>query len=185
MNFIWENLFKRPKKKDELRQALRENILFQDLSDRELRFLAELIHVRSFHSNEPIFRQGEMGVGMYIVVKGRVEIFVNDEATAPDEVKQIYITQLVPGDFFGELSLVEDPSRRTATAIAREETQLIGFFRPDLTQVLARNPLLGIKILSRLAEVLGRRLKETTESASRLQRTIKELRSNNAVGPAQ
>lgn len=176
MNFLWDNIFRRSMKGDEVHKALRENILFTDLSDRELHFVEKIVHIRKYHAGEPVFRQGETGVGMYIVLKGRVEIFVTDLTSVLEESHNIFITQLTSGDFFGELSLVEDNSRRTATAVAHDETTLIGFFKPDLTEILQRSPSSGIKILFRLAEVLGRRLKETTEKVSDLRRALKELR---------
>jgi CRP/FNR family transcriptional regulator, cyclic AMP receptor protein len=176
VNYLWDNIFRRPRKEDDIHSALRKNILFQDLSDRELRFVEGIVHIRRYHTGEPIFRQGEIGVGMYLIVKGRVEIFVADKAHALDENREIFITQLSSEDFFGEIALVEDNGRRTASAVARDETTVIGFFKPDLMDVLSRNPTSGIKILFRLAEVLGRRLKETTEKVSDLRGALRELR---------
>lgn len=176
MNYLWDNLFRRSKKVDDVRTILRDNILFQDLSERDLRFVEGLVHIRKFHAGEPVFRQGEAGVGMYVIAKGRIEIFVSDPNAPGEESRDIFITQLTSNDFFGELALVEENGRRTASAVARDESVLIGFFKPDLTEVLERNPEAGIKISLRLAEVLGRRLKETTEKVSELRRAIKELR---------
>ena len=53
---------------------------------------------------------------------------------------------------------------------------MIGFFKPDLMEILERSPATGIKITFRLAEVLGKRLKETTEKVSDLRRALKDLR---------
>jgi CRP-like cAMP-binding protein len=175
MNYFWDNIFKRPKKEDEVRNALRENLLFKDLTERELNLVHGVVHVRQYHAGEPIFRQGEVGVGMYIIVSGRVEIYVTDAGEAFDEGHDIFITQLLSGDFFGEISLVEDIGRRTGSAIARDETTVIGFFKPDLLEILKRSPNSGIKILCRLAEILGRRLKETTGKVSELRRALKEI----------
>jgi CRP/FNR family cyclic AMP-dependent transcriptional regulator len=186
MNYLWDNLFRRGKKVDDIRSLLRDNILFQDLAERELRFVESLVHVRRFHAGEPVFRQGEVGVGMYLIAKGRIEIFVSDPnapAKKSDESRDIFITQLTANDFFGELALVEDNGRRTASALARDESLLIGFFKPDLTEVLERNPEAGIKISLRLAEVLGQRLKETTEKVSELRRAIKDLREPPPLDP--
>lgn len=176
MNFLWDNLFRRPKKQDEIRASLRDNALFRDLTDRELNLLENIVHVRQYHSGEPVFRQGDVGVGMYIIVSGRIEIFVTDDTASHDESRDIFITQLLKDDFFGELALVEEVGRRTASAIARDETTLIGFFKPDLLEVLKRSPAAGIKILFHLAGVLGHRLKETTEKVSDLRRALKDLR---------
>lgn len=175
MNYLWDNIFNRPKKEDEVRATLKSNILFRDLSDREMKLVEEIVHVRHFHAGEPIFRQNEIGVGMYIVVKGRVEIYVTDGDSVFDDGREIFITQLLASDFFGELALVEENGRRTASAVARDESVLIGFFKPDLHEIVKRNPSAGIKILTRLSEVLGRRLKETTDKVSDLRRALKEL----------
>ncbi len=175
MNYFWDNIFKRPKKEDEVRFALKENFLFKDLSERELNLVQGVVHIRQYHSGEPIFRQGEIGVGMYIIVSGRVEIYVTDEGASLEDGHDIFITQLLNGDFFGEISLVEDNGRRTGSAIARDETTVIGFFKPDLLEILKRSPNSGIKILFRLAEVLGRRLKETTGKVSELRRALKDV----------
>ena len=175
MNYLWDNIFRR-KNENDIRAALRNNILFQDLSDRELRFVEDQVHVRKYRAGEPVFRQGEIGVGMYIIVKGRIEIYVTDVDSMDEATRDVYITQLTPDDFFGELSLVEDNGRRTASAIASDETLLIGFFKPDLMEILSRNPSSGMKIVFRLAEILGRRLKETTDKVSELRRALKDMR---------
>lgn len=183
MNYLWDNLFRKKKRNDDTRSALRENFLFQDLTDREIRFIENIVHVRRYHAGEMIFRQGEVGVGMYIILNGRVEIYVTDREALSEEHKEIFITQLTTNDFFGELSLVEENGRRTASATAREETTLIGFFKPDLVEILARNPDAGIKITFRLAEILGRRLKETTDKVSELRQALKDLREPPPLGP--
>jgi CRP-like cAMP-binding protein len=90
---------------------------------------------------------------------------------------EIVITKLSPGDFFGELSLVEEGGRRSATATAKNETTLIGFFKPDLLEILERNPNAGVKIALRLGEVLGCRLRETNDRVSVLEDQLKQLRS--------
>lgn len=176
VNFIWDNIFRKAKDAD-LRAVLTENILFKDLASREISFLEKVVHIRTFHAGETVFRQGEVGVGMYLIMKGRVEIFVSDPLAPSEDLREIFITQLGFGDFFGELSLVEEKGRRTASAVAREESVLIGFFKPDLMEILARSPGTGVKIMFRLAEVLGRRLKETTDKVSELRSALKELRA--------
>lgn len=176
VNYLWDNIFRRARRQNDTLNALRENILFQDLSDAELRFLESVVHVRRYHPGEPVFQQGDMGVGMYMITSGRVEIYVQDPTAPFEDSREIFITHLLPGDFFGELSLVEESGRRSASAVCRETTVLIGFFKPDLKEILSRRPAMGIKILFRLAEVLGRRLKETTEKVSELRSALKDLR---------
>ena len=176
MNFLWDNIFRRFDRERDISSVLSNNILFINLTKKELRFIEKIIHLRKYRSGELVFRQNENGVGMYIIVKGRVEIsIIDDFLIEREKEKEVVVTTLESGDFFGELSLVEEGSRRPATARAAEDTLLIGFFKPDLLEILERSSDTGVKVVFRLAEVLGRRLKETTEKISQLKKEIRLL----------
>ena len=176
MNYLWDNIFKRQEREQDIRGVLAQNFLFRNVTKRELSLIQSLVHIRKYRTGEEVFKQNEAGVGMYIIVKGRVDISVlDDNLTERDKDKEIVVTSLEAGDFFGELSLVEEISTRSATARASEDSILIGFFKSDLLEILARSPEAGIKIVFRLAEVLGRRLKETTDRISQLKKEIRLL----------
>lgn len=175
LNFMWDNLFRRTDEQQEVFEALRQTFIFQSLSRKELGFVKDTVHVRAFKPGEAIFRQGEVGVGMYIVLRGTLEIFVDHSNEEDLPSRSHLVTRLKAGDFLGELSLVETNSRRTATAIASDESLLIGFFKPDLLEILERQPATGVKILLRLSEVLGRRLKETTLKVTELKDEIRRM----------
>jgi CRP-like cAMP-binding protein len=175
---LWENYFKPTTKEKEINAILKENILFQDLTKKQLKFVANIVHLRKYRKDETIFRQGEVGVGMYIILQGAVDITVEEnQAQERTHRQEVVMTKLGPGDFFGELSLVEEGGRRSATAAATDKTTLIGFFKPDLLEILERNPAAGVKITLRLGEVLGRRLRETNDRVSVLEDQIKQFRS--------
>ena len=167
-NFIWENFFRKSDQDHEVLETLRQTVVFSSLSKKELGFVKDTVHVRNFKPGESIFRQGEVGVGMYVILKGSLDIFVEHFSEESLPLRSQMVTRLRDGDFFGELSLVEHNSRRTATAVAVDESLLIGFFKPDLFEILDRQPATGVKILLRLSEVLGRRLKETTMKVTEL-----------------
>ena len=171
--FLWKNLFKKEKNADSIQAKLKANVLFQDLNFSELSFVEKIVHLRNYHTGEIIFRQSEVGVGMYIISKGSVNIYVEEVEPKTGEIKSNHVTQLKEGDFFGDLALVEDNGRRSASAIANEDCVLIGFFKPDLMEVANRNPSAGVKILLRLGEVLGARLVETTAKISELKKAAK------------
>ncbi len=175
MNFMWDNLFRRSDQNREVFEALRQTFVFQSLSRKELRFVQETVHVRAFKAGEAVFRQGEVGVGMYILLRGALDIFVDHPVEEELPPRSHLVTRLKGGDFLGELSLVEHNSRRTATSIAAEDSMLIGFFKPDLLEILERQPATGVKILMRLSEVLGRRLKETTLKVTELKDDIRRM----------
>ncbi len=172
VNFIWEDIIKSKEKETQIGSVLKENFLFAELSKKELRFIEKIVHVRKYRPGETIFRQGEIGVGMYIIIHGIVDIFQERQAPEAEDVERVLITTLHEGTFFGELSLVEDNGKRSATACAKEEAVLVGFFKPDLLEVLDRNPVMGVKITFRLAEILGQRLRATTEKVSQLRNHI-------------
>lgn len=175
MNYLWDNLFKKNGGEADYNQILKDTHIFQDLAPRELKFVRDMVHVRHYKSGEPVFRQGELGVGMYIVISGNIDIHVEDHTQDDPEKSSIYVTRLSRGEFFGEVSLVEENSRRTATALSVDDAILMGLFQPDLMEIIERNPSTGVKIVLRLAEVLGRRLKETSARVSELKRELKNL----------
>lgn len=175
VNFMWDNLFRDRDKNKPLRELLKKNILFQDLNLPQLAMVEKIVNVRHYRPGEPIFRQGEVGVGMYMILKGTVNIFVEEIDVSSGTPSANHITLLKAGDFFGEMTLVEHESRRSASASAQEETTLIGFFKPDLIEVVERNPTVGVKILMRLGEVLATRLRQTTVRITELKKDRKTL----------
>ncbi|MBX2996248.1 MAG: cyclic nucleotide-binding domain-containing protein [Bdellovibrionaceae bacterium] len=172
MNFQWDNLFRSSAREQKLISKLRENMLFKDLSTRELRLVENIVNIRTYRPGEVVFRQGDAGVGMYIISKGMVNIYTEAVDAATTEVSTSQVTSLREGDFFGDLALVDPGNRRSASAVAGEETTLIGFFKPDLIEIADRNPTAGVKILLRLGEVLGVRLRETTLKISELKKDL-------------
>jgi len=106
--------------------------------------------------DEVVFHERQPGTGMYFIKKGLIELTktVNEE--------RVKIAELGEGEFFGEMSLIENyPRSAQATAVVR--TEVLGIFRPDLFDLIDRNPRLGSKILLKLSERLANRLRKTTE----------------------
>jgi len=160
---LWGNIFKKKNGDAEsILKTLRLVPLFADMSDGELREFEKLIHRRTFKANETIFWEGEPGVGMYVIQRGTVAIFKH----APGEGREELAT-LRNGEFFGELALL-DESPRSASAIAKEPSDIIGLFRPDLFDLLERKPRLGNKFLFQLASSIGERLKHTNSELQAL-----------------
>lgn len=153
---------------------LKENILFQDLSHRELKFVTNIVHIRNYRAGENIFHQGQTGFGMYIIATGAVRISFKD-SSEKNQTGETILTNLSTGDFFGELALVEENGKRSASARAVSETRLIGFFKPDFFDIIQRKPATGVKISLRLNEVLGKRLVETNKNVKALDEKLKTL----------
>ena len=162
MKTLWENLFRKNATQTKVTNLLKETILFKDLIPEDLEMIEKIMNPRQFHAGETIFRQGDGGVGMYLIVQGSVNIYL-DEVLENQDIRQTLVTKLFTGDFFGESALVIEGGKRSATVVAREDCELLGFFYPDLLHIIKKNPSAGNKILFRLGEVLGTRLRETNK----------------------
>ena len=166
-NSFWGNIFtKKADDQEDILTTLRKLPLFTNMSDGELREFEKLIHRRQFKANETIFWEGEPGVGMYVIRKGGVAICKH----LPGEEREELVV-LREGEFFGELALLNE-SPRSASAISKNATQIIGLFRPDLFELLERKPRLGNKFLFQLALIIGERLKRTNSEMQNLRAKI-------------
>ncbi|MFQ5865806.1 MAG: cyclic nucleotide-binding domain-containing protein [bacterium] len=160
---LWRNIFKNDAKQTETVIAILKRVpLFKGQSKSELLEFERLIHRRHFKAEETIFWEGEPGVGMYIVEDGLVAIYKDSMEQGREE-----LARLSRGEFFGELALL-DESPRSATAVALEDTKILGLFRPDLMGLIERKPRLGNKFLLQLASLVGERLKHTNEELQAL-----------------
>ncbi len=156
-------------KRSQTQMALSQVTVFSRLSWQEIKIVEHAVHIRNYTPNEPIFKQGDPGSGMYIIIEGRVSIFLDIPHQAPK-----LLSELNEGDFFGEIALL-DASPRTATATAAENCTIIGFFRTDLMDILKTKPALGAKILLSLSEVLATRLRSTNSELVKTSRRLEEL----------
>lgn len=159
---FWGNIFKFNHMQDTL-SILNKIPLFQHLKIYEVVKISKILHARNYYQNEFVFQEKEPGAGMYIVKSGSVKIFMK----SPDG-KSHEVAVLKKGDFFGESALI-DESPRSASAIALENTELLGFFRADLMNLMDRDPVLSAKILMRLAIVITQRLRQTNLALKQLQ----------------
>ncbi len=157
-NAFWKNIFKKSDgAESQTLMALKQVPIFQGLSDREFNSISKIVHHRSFDEGEFIFKSNTPGLGMYIILHGKVKVHGIDT-----DGKEIEFAQLNSGDFFGEISLISEDDR-SANASAVNNCELVAFFRTDLLEIITRSPKLGNKILLNLATVLGNRLTHTNE----------------------
>jgi CRP/FNR family transcriptional regulator, cyclic AMP receptor protein len=160
MNYkaFWGNPFKKTTTDLEGELAFLGSVpVFDSLSKRQIRKIHSIVHIRTFEKGEIVFRKGDPGVGLYIVRSGSVENY-NE---FPD-LTRVKITDLAAGNFFGEISLLND-SPRSATAVSSCSTVLHGFFRHDLLELMDSDPVLGVKLVYRLAQIVAERLRLMNE----------------------
>lgn len=161
----WGNIFRKdPSAEEELLSILARNPFFEDLSKRELKKIERIVHRRRYMPGEEIFPENQPGVGMYIIKSGSVDILMGLE-----DGDTRTLAHLEEGDFTGEMTLL-DEAPRSASAVACEETEIIGFFRPDMFGLIERDPRLGLKIVLRLAHMMAERLRYTNRELRELGR---------------
>ncbi|HHT9137695.1 MAG TPA: cyclic nucleotide-binding domain-containing protein [Candidatus Wunengus sp. YC60] len=153
---LWGNIFRKAKKgEDNVLSMLKIVPILDGLSRDELKEFERIVHQRHYVPNENIFWEGEPGVGMYIIQEGAVKIY---KTLSDGNDKELAI--LKNGDFFGELALL-DESPRSASAVALETSHILGLFRPEFFDILERKPKLGLKVTTKLAQMIGNRLRIT------------------------
>jgi len=164
---MWGNIFRKETQNEASIYTVLSNIpIFCDLNKKELRAIERILHRRTYKSEETIFREGDPGVGMYIIEKGRVNIILGKE--------QKLLAVISDGEFFGEIALLSE-TPRTAGAIAVSETSILGFFQSDLFGLVETNPRLGNKILNRLAQMIADRLRFSNLENQQLKLKIGKL----------
>jgi CRP-like cAMP-binding protein len=171
-NAIWKNIFsERVVREGSLEQILSKVPAFSGLSARELKEVAAIVHKREYRAGEPVFAQGDPGLGMYIIQEGEVSISISGKEDGDRE-----LAVLNDGDFFGELALI-DESPRSANARCKTDCILIGFFRPDLFELIEKKNQLGIKIIFKLAEIVSQRLRTTDKELSKARNQLEQLQA--------
>lgn len=129
---------------------LRRCLLFGDLSELQLAELARIAGDRRFSKGESIFREGEAGVGFYIVALGKVKIF----KSSPEGKEQI-LHIFGPGEPFGEVAVFHGLPY-PASAEAMSEAELYFFPRAEFVALLEKNTSLALNMLAVLAMRLRR-----------------------------
>ncbi len=130
----------------------RKFLLFAELDDRELAAIAAVAKPRRYAKDEVVFHADEAGDVFCLIREGRVKVTM----TSP-EGKEIILSTMGPGDFFGEMSLI-DNEPRSASVIATERLDLVTIWRTDFLQILSEN----FSITRKLLAVLSRRLREAS-----------------------
>ncbi len=138
--------------------------------------LARLGGVKKYGEDEVFFNFGDNGKEMYIILKGRVGVFINSFDGFPAK-----LNELRTGDFFGEMSLLENLPR-SATISALEETVVLIINESNFEHVIAQQPNLAMRIMKGISN----RLRQANEELSFLKKGTKpgEEDSSDSTGEA-
>ena len=101
-------------------EVLRGSALFEGVDAADLATLAPNLHTRSFGAGSHVFREGDLGLHLYLILRGEVKIV----RSGPRGTEVVFAV-LMPGDLFGELALLEEGAVRTADAVAVQPTECL------------------------------------------------------------
>jgi CRP/FNR family cyclic AMP-dependent transcriptional regulator len=96
-----------------------------------------------------IFQEGDKGVSMYIVLEGSVEIYVVLKG------KEVLLSTMKVGDFFGEMALFRDKPRSACARVIQDVRMAVIENKPQLEKFLVDNPLFASKMVNIMAQRLA------------------------------
>ena len=138
--------------------SLRSIPLFAAVGDDDLEAIADLLIERRIPKGQTIVEEGLSGDYMYVIAEGQVKV-----TKLSGDGREKILSLLGPGDFFGEMSLL-DNSVRAASVKSMSETRVLALSRSDFLKELRHNPDLAMAVIQELT----RRVRQMDEQASAL-----------------
>ncbi len=130
--------------------VLRAVPLFASLPEDQLRMLTTTVSRRSVTRGTNVVAAGDLTDSLYIIISGRLKVMMSDA-----DGKEVILAILGPGEFFGEMGLIDD-SPRSASVLAIEPCELLAITKRDFKSCLAGN----FDMTMALMRGLVRRLRE-------------------------
>lgn len=130
--------------------VLRAVPLFSSVPDEQLRTLATVVTRKSVTRTATVMVAGDLTDSLYIILAGRLKVMMSDA-----EGKEVILSILGPGEFFGEMGLIDD-SPRSASVVAIEPCELLSIAKRDFNKCLADNFEMAMAVMRGLV----RRLRE-------------------------
>ena len=124
--------------------------LFSDLSEVELARFTDVVREREYPKNSVILFEDDPGDALYIVSSGQVKVVLIGE-----DGREVILSVLSDGDFFGEMSLIDDEPR-SAHVIAMKDSHLLVLRRDDFQHQIQQLPSIALKVLKVLVGRLRR-----------------------------
>src|SRR5512135_2377330 len=130
--------------------VLKKVPLFSDLTEADLGGFAEVAREREYPKNSVILFEDDPGDALYVVSGGQVKVVLIGE-----DGREVILSVLGDGDFFGEMSLI-DSEPRSAHVIAMRASRLLVLRRDDFQQQLEQHPSIALKVLKVMVQRLRR-----------------------------
>jgi len=143
-----------------VRDLLKSVGILADLSEEELHQVSAFFHFQAYQKEEVLFREGEGGQELYIVGTGRVASWIRlVDGTAHQ------VGEFLPGDFFGEMAIIEK-APRSATCQAMEASTVLVLQADDFYRLMGEQAGISIKIMNRMLDAAADRSIRSSEFLS-------------------
>jgi CRP-like cAMP-binding protein len=150
-------------------EALQHVPLFADLNKLEVQKIARLFKERRFSKGETVVKEGSGGAAFFLIESGEATVFIGGRER----------TTLKPGDYFGEIALI-DEGTRMATIIASSELVCYELTYGDFRPLVEKNGVVGWKLLQRMVKML----RATRGEAHELGNALAMLRAPRYFSPS-
>ena len=135
-----------------------ENSFLYLLDESEVNLVKETMHEERFSTGEYVFRENDSDERLYIVEKGAISLI---KSLGDDLHKTVLIAS--EGSIFGEFGFI-DGGRRSASALASDDTILLGLDRKDFDALNRQFPVIGTKLYNNLLRTVTQRIRKTSEA---------------------
>jgi CRP/FNR family cyclic AMP-dependent transcriptional regulator len=132
--------------------------IFEGLPEAEMSALQELCITRTYPKNTVIINEGDQANAMFICTTGKVKVYVSDE-----NGREFVLNSMGPGEYFGELSLLDDETR-SASVITTEKSTFSILYKDDFSKVVINHPEIALVLLRNLAS----RIRKLTDNVKTL-----------------
>jgi len=139
-------------------ELFRQVPLFAGLEEADLESLITVATRRKFPKDGVVFFENDIGEALFMILSGRVKVTI-----LSDDGREIILAMLSDGDFFGEMSLLDDEPR-SATAIALKDTDMVVLHQRDFLSIVEKRP----KVLINLLSILSSRLRKANQQIGNL-----------------
>lgn len=138
-------------------EILKQVRFFDTLDENELKEVLSVSTKVEKSAGEILFEEGDAGNEFYVIMSGAVRISKKIPGIGEEA-----LVVLRPGDYFGEMALIEG-APRSADAIIHEDAALLSIAKGDLEKLMDKDKALGYKLLWKFVGTLSARLRETNE----------------------
>src|SRR3569833_1409309 len=147
--------------------------LFSGLNEAEIAEIARHAVVRSYPKNTVLINEGDHSDTLYVIQEGKVKVYLADE-----QGKEIVLNQQGPGEYFGELALLDDAAR-SASVMTLERSSFCVLSKDVFKDVLAKTPNIAVSLIKDLThQDIADRVGASREMVSRI---LKDLATGGYI----